>query len=76
MSGPGPSRRATFLLPPLVEATTLLLAWPEIGLTAMAQTVHGSAGAALVLTRLSVYDNVVQATITGVARGVVAGRLR
>ena len=29
--GPGPSLRATFMLPPPFEAMTLLLAWPEIG---------------------------------------------
>ena len=29
--GPGPSLRATFVLPPLFEVMTLLLAWPEIG---------------------------------------------
>ena len=129
--GPGPSLRATFMLPALFDAMTLLLAWPEIGFpetsielalpdavtvardsisiwdvdlpqsripswasqvtaqldavpigeeigTAIAQpqTVHRSADAALVLTWLSVYENVLQATVTGVARGAVADRLR
>ena len=128
--GEGPSLRATFVLPPLFEAMTLLLAWPEIGFpeasielalpdavtvesasvaiwdaalpesrkpswarqvaadldtvpiaeesgTVIAQlrTLHRSAGAALILTRLSAYENVLQATITGVARGTVADRL-
>ncbi len=36
---------------------------------------HRSADAALVLTRLSVYKNVLQATVTGVARGAAADRL-
>ena len=129
--GPGPSLRATFMLPPLFEAMTLLLAWPEIGFpetsielalpemvtvarasisiwdadlpqsrtpswarqvtaelgavsvdeesgTAIAQpqTVLRSADAALVLTRLSVYENVLQATLTGVAQGAVEDQLR
>lgn len=130
--GPSPSLRATFMLPPLFEAMTLLLAWPEIGFpetsielalpaagtvehasvsiwdaelpdprtpswarqitadpdsaapiaeetgTAIAQpqTLHRSTDAALVLTRLSAYENVLQATITGVARGTTADRLR
>jgi len=126
----GPSLRATFVLPPLFEAMTLLLAWPEIGFpetsielalpdavtverasvsiwdaglpelrmpswarqvtadldtvpiaeesgTVIAQprTLRRSADAALVLTRLSAYKNVLQATITGVARGTVADQL-
>ncbi len=129
--GPGPSLRATFVLPPLFEAMTLLLAWPEIGFpeisielalpdavtveraslsiwdadlpesripswarqvtadldwvpiaeeTGMAiaqpQMLHRSTDAALVLTRLSAYENVLQATVTGVARGAIADQLR
>lgn len=129
--GPGPSLRATFLLPPLFEAMTLLLAWPEIGFpetsielalpdavtaqrasvsiwdgdlpesripswarqvssdldsvpiaeetgSAIAQprTLHRSRDAALVLTRLSAYENALQATVTAVARGTIADQLR
>lgn len=127
----GPSLRATFTLPPLFKAMTLLLAWPEIGfpetsieltlpdavtverasvsiwdadlpksripswarhvtaeldtvpiaeesgtVIAQPQTLHRSADSALVLTRLSAYSNVLQATVTGVARGTIADQLR
>lgn len=129
--GSGPTLRATYVLPPLFDSMTLLLAWPEIGspetsleldlpdaetveqasvsiwdadlptppapswtrqvpaainagapiaeetgaAIATPQLLHRSKHAALVLTWLSDYENVVQATVTSVARGTSADHL-